>query len=474
MCVSLGNTQEPSPCVILLFCLFAKKHAIIVLLHNEDLSCMGEHITMKALISSVRRNSLGAVLGIKAGEKICRINGIIPIDLIELSYLVIDDKLILEIEDADGSCRQLTVDKGLDEDLGLSFETAVFDGIKFCCNRCVFCFVDQMMPGMRSSLYNKDDDFRLSFLYGNFLTLTNLSEQEFERILTEHLSPLYVSVHATDPAVRINMMKNKRAGEILPLLERLVDGGIHIHTQIVLCPGYNDGPILEKTFRDLLKMRPAIETMAVVPVGLTKHRETLAELRLFTTEEARSIIRQAERWQAECRKSFGKSFIYLGDEFYLKAGLPLPEAEYYDGFPQIENGIGLSRNFLDEWQQTKKAFVKGGRMNKTLIPVGTSAYLILQPLLAEFNEAMGTEHLFVPIDNNFFGTLINVTGLLTSVDILAQVAAYPDYERIILPRSVLNNDFLFLDNSSLADFKKAFHGEVHYAAGAAELKALLV
>ncbi len=428
---------------------------------------------MNGLISAVRRNTIAAANGIEPGEKLIAVNGTSPMDIIELSYLAADELIDLTIEDKNGVQRHIKIEKLPDEDLGLEFESAVFDGIRYCHNKCVFCFVDQMIPHMRSSLYDRDDDFRLSFLYGNFLTLTNMDECDYERIIKTHMSPLYVSVHATDPQVRQNMMKNKNSGEILANLKRLIDNGISIHTQVVLCPELNDGKVLEKTFFDLFSLAPMIETMAVVPVGLTKNRDNLPEVRLFTPVEAERIIRQVEKWQDMCRQKIGKSFIYLGDEFYINAGIELPQADKYDGFPQIENGIGLSRNFLEEWERTNVIHQSDAILKKALIPVGESAYKILRPLLEKYNIEHGTRHKLVPVTNFFFGTTINVTGLLTATDILRAVEEYGDFDRLILPQIVLNKDLLFLDDKSLADFKNLYKGDVECAANARQLKQLL-
>ena len=428
---------------------------------------------MKGLISAVRRNTIAEELGIKSGEKLIAVNGTTPTDIIELSYLVAEEKIDLSIESQDGELRHVIVEKQPDEDLGIEFDSAVFDGVRYCHNKCVFCFVDQMIPGMRNTLYDRDDDFRLSFLYGNFLTLTNMKECDYERIIKTHMSPLYVSIHATDSDVRRNMMKNKNAGNILDDLQRLIDNGITIHTQVVLCPGFNDGEILEKTFKDLVALAPMVETMAVVPVGLTKNREGLPEVRLFTSIECQNIILQVEKWQNECREKFGKSFIYLGDEFYINAGINLPAAERYDGFPQIENGIGLSRNFLDEWENSSVAPAGCDRIENALVPVGESAYKLLKPLFDDYNNKYKTGHTLVAVTNHFFGKTINVTGLLTASDILSAVSGFADFNRIILPQVVLNKDLLFLDDISLADFKKLYKGKVECAQNAKELKQLL-
>ena len=427
---------------------------------------------MLGLISAVRKNSLAEAAGIVAGDKLVSVDGVQVKDIIELSFYTSDYEVELELENAQGQRRQVHIDKYPDEDLGLEFEAAVFDKVSTCYNNCIFCFVDQMIPGMRKGLYVRDDDYRLSFLYGNFITLTNLKEEDFQRIIQTHMTPLYVSVHATDPKVRCEMMHNRFAGELMEKLERLFDAGIEVHTQIVCCPGYNDGEILAKSFHDLYARHPHALTMAVVPVGITKHREGLHPLRTFTKEEAAALIDQVTPWQQQCREETGKTFIYLGDEFYLLAGREVPSADWYDGFPQLENGIGLTRSFVDEWHETLATLGSYQAASAAVIPVGESAYNVLQPLLADLNKQYGSEHSFIPVPNEFFGGKVNVTGLLTASDILR--TCKESGKRLILPAVVLNNDKLFLDDTALEQFRKEYPGKVDIAKDAKELLHLLL
>ena len=427
---------------------------------------------MLGLISAVRKNSLAEAAGIVAGDKLVAVDGVQVKDIIELSFYTSDYEVELELENAQGQRRQVHIDKYPDEDLGLEFEAAVFDKVSTCYNNCIFCFVDQMIPGMRKGLYVRDDDYRLSFLYGNFITLTNLKEEDFQRIIQTHMTPLYVSVHATDPKVRCEMMHNRFAGELMDKLERLFAAGIEVHTQIVCCPGYNDGEILAKSFHDLYARHPHVLTMAVVPVGITKHREGLHPLRTFTKEEAAALIDQVTPWQRQCREETGKTFIYLGDEFYLLAGRDVPAAEWYDGFPQLENGIGLTRSFVDEWQATLPSLSSYQAASPAVIPVGESAFTVLQPLLYALNKQFNTAHSFVPVPNQFFGGKVNVTGLLTASDILR--TCKESGKRLILPAVVLNNDKLFLDDTALEQFRKEYPGKVDIAKDAKELLHLLL
>ena len=427
---------------------------------------------MLGLISAVRKNSLAEAAGIVAGDKLVAVDGVQVKDIIELSFYTSDYEVELELENAQGQRRQVHIDKYPDVDLGLEFEAAVFDKVSTCYNNCIFCFVDQMIPGMRKGLYVRDDDYRLSFLYGNFITLTNLKEEDFQRIIQTHMTPLYVSVHATDPKVRCEMMHNRFAGELMDKLERLFAAGIEVHTQIVCCPGYNDGVILSKSFHDLYARHPHVLTMAVVPVGITKHREGLHPLRTFTKEEAAALIDQVTPWQRQCREETGKTFIYLGDEFYLLAGRDVPTAEWYDGFPQLENGIGLTRSFVDEWQATLPSLSSYQAASPAVIPVGESAFTVLQPLLDALNKQFSTAHSFVPVPNQFFGGKVNVTGLLTASDILR--TCKESGKRLILPAVVLNNDKLFLDDTALEQFRKEYPGKVDIAKDAKELLHLLL
>ena len=427
---------------------------------------------MLGLISAVRKNSLAEVAGIVAGDKLVAVDGVQVKDIIELSFYTSDYEVELELENAQGQRRQVHIDKYPDEDLGLEFEAAVFDKVSTCYNNCIFCFVDQMIPGMRKGLYVRDDDYRLSFLYGNFITLTNLKEEDFQRIIQTHMTPLYVSVHATDPKVRCEMMHNRFAGELMDKLERLFAAGIEVHTQIVCCPGYNDGVILAKSFHDLYARHPHVLTMAVVPVGITKHREGLHPLRTFTKEEAAALIDQVTPWQRQCREETGKTFIYLGDEFYLLAGRDVPTAEWYDGFPQLENGIGLTRSFVDEWQATLPSLSSYQAASPAVIPVGESAFTVLQPFLDALNKQFNTAHSFVPVPNQLFGGKVNVTGLLTASDILR--TCKESGKRLILPAVVLNNDKLFLDDTALEQFRKEYPGKVDIAKDAKELLHLLL
>ena len=430
-------------------------------------------INWEGKISSVRKHSVAETAGIRAGESLCAVNGMPMRDILEVSFAAADFEPLLSVRGTDGSVREVRVSKEVDEELGLSFESAVFDRVRTCHNHCVFCFVDRMIPGLRKGLYVRDDDYRLSFLYGNFITLTNLSEEDFNRIIRTHMSPLYVSVHATDPQVRQAMMKNSHSGEIMEKLQRLFAAGIHIHAQIVCCPGWNDGAVLEQSYRDLVALSDYVEDMAIVPVGITKHKDGLPNLRLFDKKSAETVVETVTRWQEDCRRRLGRSFVYLGDEFYILANQKMPPVDWYDGFPQLENGIGLTQNFLSEWKKAVRLHrddLHPAHKNYA-IPVGVSAASLLQPVIQDFNVRYHTNNRIVPVVNDFFGHTVNVTGLLTGSDILAQL---PEDNPVILPAVVLNQDNLFLDDMPLDEFIRRRGSAVRIAKGAAELYNLLL
>lgn len=437
-------------------------------------------MSIQAQISSVKPRSIAADIGIKSGDILLKINGEECADLIALSYALSEELITLEMITVSGEQKIIKLEKNYDEDLGLEFETAVFDGVIPCNNNCQFCFVNQMPKGMRDTLYIKDDDFRLSFLYGNFITLTNLSAAEEARIYSEHLSPLYISIHATDELVRTKLINNNKAGKIISLLRKFAEHNIKVHTQVVLCPGINDGEILAKTFADLLDMADNIESLAVVPVGLTKFREGLADLRTFSTAESLEIIQQVEQWQALARAKINKSFIYLGDEFYINAKHEVPVREFYDGFPQLENGIGLVRIFLEEWASytltaEQDKFLRSAGQKKYLIVTGKSAQQIIEPLITRFNQEYNTKHKVLVVENNFFGPLITVTGLLVAEDILQAVKSYPqEYDSLILPAVTLRKgENIFLDNMTLNEFIGVLDKPVQIVQNGSDLKILL-
>lgn len=426
----------------------------------------------QALIDSVRSGSLAHKAGLVAGDAILSVNGQSPTDLIDLSFAFAEEKLLLQVKTAKGEEKTLTIKKRFQDDLGIEFASAVFDDVRRCANRCIFCFVDQMAPGMRDSLYIKDDDYRLSFLYGNFITLTNLTPADVQRIRALHLSPLYISVHVTDPAARARMLGRKEAA-ILEPLDRLLAAGIEVHTQVVLCPGENDGNLLERTIQDLLDRQEQVLSLAIVPVGLTKYRADCYPLKGFTVEEAQTVVQQVTRWQEICLNKYERRFVFLSDEFYLQAGLPLPGVEEYEDFPQLENGVGLVADFCNEWNEVAVPEIDGRRPKSIAVACGVSAGPILEELI---NQLPHAETVIVqPVMNRFFGEQVTVTGLLTGSDYAATLALPScDAHGIIIPGvSIRKGEEIFLDGMSVAELERILARPVRVAHTAAELKQLL-
>jgi len=427
------------------------------------------------VVANVYKDSLAAEIGLEIGDKIIEVNGQKLTDIIDLSFAFAEEEIELLIETKDGEREIIEFDKEYDEELGVEFESAVFDGINRCYNKCWFCFVDQIAPNMRQSLSVKDDDYRMSFLYGNFVTLTNMKDEDFIRIKKLHLSPLYISVHTTNGELRAKMLHNKSAANIMGDFERLKEADVEFHTQIVLCPGINDGKILEKTLEDLTAFKPTVLSVAIVPVGLTKYRDKCYPLEMFTKEQANDVIDMVEKWQKINRTKDKNNFIYLGDEFYFLASRPIPAYDHYDGFPQLENGIGLTRKFISEWEEADiicNAYQQPIYLN---VICGKSAALILQPLIND----LGIPNLFiklVAVENRFFGKDITVTGLLTGQDILhALNELQGDCSGVIIPGVALRSgEDVFLDDYSLNDLKKELNINVQVANNGIELKNLLL
>ncbi|MDF2635550.1 MAG: hypothetical protein K0R78_2424 [Pelosinus sp.] len=431
-------------------------------------------LAYSGIISKVMPDSIADEIGLAQGDRLLAVDGQNIRDIIDLSFALADDCVELLIEKRNGEQEVFEIEKEYDEDLGIEFESAVFDGVRRCANKCIFCFVDQMAPGMRESLYVKDDDYRLSFLYGNFVTLTNLGPKDIKRINQLHLSPLYISVHTTNGVLREKMLNNKFAGKIMEQLHTLIDNGVEMHTQIVLCPNINDGDELEKTINDLYALHPNILSMAIVPVGLSRFRDNCYELEVFTPDKALAVVEKVNRWQKKCRKDSGTSFVYLSDEFYLAANQPIPAYEMYDGFPQLENGIGLVRNFLAEWQE--ESIVTQGYSEPHYIDVvcGVSAEKILGPLLKDINIPNLTIRV-LSVENIFFGTDITVSGLLTGQDIIRTLMQAGGVRTgIIIPgASLKKGEAVFLDNMTCDQLENQLAIPVRAAYGAKDLRELL-
>ncbi|MBP8865679.1 MAG: DUF512 domain-containing protein, partial [Acetobacterium sp.] len=380
----------------------------------------------KFIINGVENDSILSEMEVEAGDILLSINGMPVTDILDYRYLIADDTLAVEIEKPDGEIWELDIEKEYEEDLGVTFPEAMI-GTKTCKNNCVFCFIDQLPTGMRDSLYVKDDDERLSFLTGNYITMTNLTPDELNRIIRYRIMPMNLSIHTTNPELRIKMLKNRFAGDVMSYLETFYDNGIQMNGQIVLVPDFNDGVELKKTLQDLKAFYPVLQSVSVVPVGLSNHRQGLEQLRLFNQDDAQKTLEIINAVHDEMEAAHGDGFVYPSDEFFLLAKLPIPESDYYNGFPQIENGVGMMADFTASVRETlellKNANTDLATSAKRIgILTGTAADDYLNNLVTEIKQAYPLLELTVfPITNHFFGEAITVSGLLTGADILAQM-----------------------------------------------------
>ena len=423
------------------------------------------------MITRVEADSPAAREGLRAGDRLLSVNGEPIKDLIDYEALSVRSRLIVEVERSGEKLRYL-VRKKVGEPLGLCFETTLMDRMQTCKNRCLFCFVDQMPKGIRSSLNVKDDDWRLSFIMGNYVTLTNVSEAEFERILKRRVSPLYVSVHSTDPALRVKLMSNPTAGRIMERLTALKEAGITFHTQIVLCPGLNDGEALERTLADLASLYPYCASVAAVPVGLTKYREGLYPLRGYTVDEARALIEYGEKKQAQYREQWDDTFFYLSDEWYLTAELPLPPAVSYGDFPQIENGVGLLRLFELDFREALAEKTPLPSPRQITVAGGTAA----NPFFRDLYKYLEDYNIYadvVPVQNRFFGGNVHVAGLVTAGDLMAAFPG-PGDGPLLIPRNMLREkDSVFLDGVTLAELEQKLDRRIFPFSGGREFIELI-
>ena len=416
---------------------------------------------MPHTITAVQRGSAAHRSGIHAGDKLLRINGEEVIDQIDYQALSTNSLVILHIERQSGEEAIVTIHKDEYEPLGIQMEETLISRPRSCRNHCVFCFIDQMPPSLRNTLYVKDDDWRLSLMMGNYITLTNLSESEIDRIIRRHASPLFISVHATDGLVRRHMMKNPGADRIMEHLDRFSKAGIQFHCQIVLCPGINDGPVLEKTLSDIMSFYPAARSVALVPVGLTSHREGLEKLTPFDRESAAALIQSILPWQQRNLEQYGTRFVYPADELYCLSGLPLPEEPYYEDFPQIENGVGLLRLFISDVEQSAEdGLVPAKGIHHVTIACGVS----VAPFLSELADRFAPPEIKVeirPIINDFFGHTITVTGLITGQDLVKQLQSIHTDCILICANMLRAEGDLFLDDMSLSDAEQALPAPLH-------------
>jgi putative radical SAM enzyme (TIGR03279 family) len=402
-------------------------------------------------VAGVDPDGLAFRLGIRRGERILAINGVPVQDEIDFAAQSSEELLRVRVLALDGAVREVEGEREYGVPFGAEFEARQ---PKRCHNNCVFCFVYQHPKGVRRELLIKDDDYVFSFVHGNFITLTNLSEAEFQRIIDERLSPLYVSVHATDPDVRVRMMKNPKSGRILEQIDRLCAASIEIHTQLVICPGWNDGPILAKSIQDLEARHPGVATIAVVPVGLTKHRERLPQLRVFTREDARLALDQVHGFQKQIARRRKTRLVFAADEMYTLAGEDVPPAKAYEGFPQSENGIGMLRQTIDRWLEGEDTVTaRNGTRERVAIVTGTSAAPTFQRLLAERPPTTVDATLCV-VTNDYFGDTVTVSGLLVGADIESALRGAGPFDRVLLPPNCLKEEEMFLDDRTRSDLAK--------------------
>lgn len=409
-----------------------------------------------ALIKAIIPGSIAAEVGLESGDTLCSINGQIVADILDYQFAVMNTALEIEVTKADGQTWLVDIEKDEEEDLGIILDGFIFDRMKVCANRCGFCFVDQLPSGLRPTLKVKDDDYRHSFLFGNFITLTNLKQIDWEKIVSMRLSPLYVSVHAIDPEVRAKLLNNPQGGLIKEQLRHLCMAGIQLHTQIVLCPGINDGDILKESIEQLADFYPGVQSIGVVPVGLSSHRLGLTQLVPVDAEQAAALIDMADLYQQSFRRQHGLGLVYLADEFYLKAGRAIPDSSYYDGFEQLENGIGLIRLLWDEFGALEESLPQRVEPREVHIVSGVSGITALQPIVLRLNQIDGLTVKLIPVVNRFLGESITVTGLLCGQDIIAVLGEKYKGKNILLPEIILKADEdILLDDISLAEISQA-------------------
>lgn len=419
-----------------------------------------KEIYMKNIIVKVLKNSIAEEMELEPGDELVSVNNCSVKDYIDYKYQISDENILFEIKKPNGEIWELEIEKEYDEDIGIVFENPLMDNIKVCSNKCIFCFIDQMPKGMRKTLYLKDDDTRLSFLYGNFITLTNLKDEEIERIIKYKISPIKVSVHTTDSNLRKYMMGNDKDIDILKYLKKLIDAGITVDCQIVLVREVNDKDQLDKTIRDLSSIHPGLRSVAVVPVGLTKFRDRLVELKLFDKESATEIVKQVTELQNELYNKLDTRFIFIADEFYITSGMNFPSYEDYEDFDQLENGIGMCRLFkqqiedlLDEYEGSEPI------ADEIAFVTGAAAYELMVEMSEKIMKKIPLKINVVKIINNFFGERITVSGLITGKDIIEQLKD-KNYKNIILPRNMINDNNVMLDDLTIQDLEKELNTEV--------------
>lgn len=407
-------------------------------------------------IKYIEPYSIAEEAGLEIGDKLISINGHDFHDILEYRYLTAEYEVTLEVLKKDGTTEMITVENDY-EDLGIEFAEGLIDEAQSCKNKCIFCFIDQLPKGMRETVYFKDDDTRLSFLQGNYVTLTNMSDEEIDRLIKMRVSPINVSVHATEPELRCKMLNNRFAGKCYDIMKRFAENDIYMNCQIVLCPGINDGENLKRTLSDLGALFPNVNSISVVPVGLTRYRDGLYPLTPFTKESSAETIRFVEEIQNEFLEKLGTRLVYLSDEFYVDAGIPVPDAESYEGFPQIENGVGLIASMQEEFDSAMRLLKNKKRSRYVSVATGEIAEGFIKGLAEKIEQLCeGVKVDVYPIKNNFFGGGVSVSGLVCGCDIIKQLKDKIKTDTLLIPHSMLrDDDNIFLDDTTVEDVEKA-------------------
>ena len=408
------------------------------------------------LIKSVTPGSIAEEMEIEAGDYLLEVNGTTIVDIFDYQLLCMDEFIDVVIEKSNGEQWELEIEKDENEELGLEFENGLMDEYRSCCNKCMFCFIDQMPPGMRETLYFKDDDSRLSFLQGNYITLTNMNENDVDRIIRYNLSPINISVHTTNPKLRCKMLNNRFAGDKLKYIDRLNAADVEMNGQVVLCKNVNDKEELERTISDLEKYIPNMRSVSIVPSGLTKFRDGLYPLELFEKEDACAVIDTIEKWQNHFYEKYGIHFIHASDEWYILAEREMPEEERYDGYLQLENGVGMIRSFIEEVKDYLDSIEGDDRVINVSTISGVLAYDTIKSSCDKINKKFPNVNVHVyKIINDYFGHPITVTGLLTGQDICAQLSGKELGDNLLLPTNTLKADEnIFLDDMTLEELEK--------------------
>lgn len=416
----------------------------------------------KNIITKIEKGSIAEELEIKPGDILISINNEKIEDIIEYKYLCCDEYIEMEILTKENELILFEIEKEIDEDIGIEFENPIIDSVKSCRNKCVFCFIDQLPQGMRDTLYFKDDDSRLSFLQGNFITMTNMGEKEIKKMIKYKISPVNVSIHTTDSDLRIKMLGNRFAGNILENMTKLAKAEITMNGQIVLVKNLNDKENLEKTINDLKTLHPYLNSVAVVPIGITKYRENLYPVEIFDKESSMAVINQIHKLQEALLKELGTRFVFLSDEFYMMAGYEMPEENEYEGFVQLENGVGLTKKLEIEFLDSINDIQNKKVSRQISIATGTSAFNFISELSEKLCKVVeGLQVKVYKVKNDFFGETITVSGLITGSDIINQLKGQELGEILLIPRSMMKADEdIFLDNITIRDLEKALNVEV--------------